>query len=117
MIGLDRETTLKIACSFGAGMGAMGETCGAVTGALMVIGLKFGNVDANDKESKERTYAYVRDFMSRFIQCNGSIKCKDILDCDISTAEGLKIAKEKQLFTTLCAKFVEDSASIIEQIL
>jgi C_GCAxxG_C_C family probable redox protein len=116
-LGLDREATLKMSCSFGAGMSMMGETCGAVNGALMVIGLKLGNISADDIESKERTYAVVRDFISRFIQCNGSIKCKDILGCDISTTEGLEMAKEKQLITTLCPKFVEDAALIIEQIL
>ena len=59
----------------------------------------------------------VREFINRFMQCNGSIKCKDILSYDISTIEGAKIANEKQLFTTLCPKFVEDAALIIEQIL
>jgi len=116
-IGLDRETALKISDSFGGGMARMGETCGAVTGALMVIGLKFGNTKAGDKHAKERTYEVVRDFVNRFIQCNGSIKCKDLLCCDISTTDGAKIANEKKLFTTLCPKFVEDAALIIEQIL
>lgn len=116
-IGLDRETALKISCSFGGGMARMGETCGAVTGALMLIGLKLGNTNVEDKQAKERTYRVVLDFISRFIQRNGSIRCKDLLYCDISTIEGAKIANEKQLFTTLCPKFVEDSASIIEQLL
>lgn len=116
-IGLDRETALKISCSFGSGMARMGETCGAVTGALMVIGLKSGNTNVEDKQAKERTYGEVMDFVNRFIQRNGSIRCKDLLSCDISTAEGVKIANEKQLFTTLCPKFVEEAALIIEQIL
>ncbi|AET68281.1 C_GCAxxG_C_C family probable redox protein [Desulfosporosinus orientis DSM 765] len=116
-IGLDRETALKISCSFGGGMARMGETCGAVTGALMVIGLKSGNTNVDDKQGKERTYGVAWDFVSRFTQCNDSIKCKDLLCCDISTTEGAKIANEKQLFTTLCPKFVEDAALIIEQIL
>ena len=116
-IGLDKESALKISSSFGGGMARMGETCGAVTGALMVIGLKSGNTNASDKQAKERTYGVVRDFVSRFEQLNGSIKCKDLLCCDISTTEGAKIANEKQLFTTLCPKFVEDAVLIIEQIL
>ena len=116
-LGLDRETALKISCSFGGGIARMGETCGAVTGALMVIGLRSGNTNVGDKQAKEATYGVARDFISRFEQFNGSIKCKDLLCCDISTIEGTKIANEKQLFTTLCPKFVGDAALIIEQIL
>ncbi len=71
---MDRETALKISDSFGGGMARMGETCGAVNGALMVIGLKYGNTKAGDKQAKEMTYEVVRDFVNRFIRCNGSIK-------------------------------------------
>ena len=95
----------------------MGETCGAVTGALMIIGLKFGNTNAGNIQARERNYEVVRDFVKRFEQYHGSVKCKDLLGCDISTNEGTKIAKEKKLFTTLCPKFVEDAALIIEEII
>lgn len=117
MLGLDRETALRISCSFGGGMARMGETCGAVTGALMIIGLKFGNTNAGDIQARERNYEVVRDFLKRFEQYHGSVKCKDLLGCDISTNEGRQIAKDTKLFTTLCTKFVEDAALIIEEII
>ena len=55
-LGLTRETALKIACPFGGGMARQAETCGAVTGAFMVIGLKYGQASKADKASKNRTY-------------------------------------------------------------
>lgn len=65
-LGLDRETALKVAAPFGVGMGRMGETCGAVTSAFMVLGLKYGRIKAEDEETKEKTYDLVREFVKRF---------------------------------------------------
>ena len=115
--GLDKETALKISSVFGGGMARMGETCGAVTGALMLIGLKFGNTNADNKQAKEQNYKVVHIFVDRFVQNHGSIKCRDLLSCDISTTEGFTIANEKLLFKTLCPKFVEDASVLIEDIL
>ena len=114
---LDREIALKIASPFGGGMARRGETCGAVTGAFMVIGLKCGAADTEDKEKKEKTYDLVNEFANRFKSRNGSIMCRELLDCDISTPEGSKLAKEKDLFNVVCPKLVRDAAEIIELIL
>lgn len=115
--GLDRETALKVSGAFGGGMGRMGETCGAVTGAFMVIGLKYGNTRVDDRQAKEKTYSLVKEFVEKFKSRNGSIACRELLGCDISTPEGMEIAKEKNLFATLCPKLVSDAAEIIEQTL
>jgi C_GCAxxG_C_C family probable redox protein len=98
-------------------MGRMGETCGGVTGALMVIGLRYGKTEVQDKQEKEMTYGLVKEFVDRFKSRNGSIVCRELLGCDISTPEGLKIAEDKNLIATLCPKFVQDAAEIMEQIL
>jgi C_GCAxxG_C_C family probable redox protein len=115
--GLRRETALKVSAAFGGGLCRMGETCGAVTGALMVIGLKYGNVKAKDKKSREKTYELAREFIKKFEDRNGTINCKRLLDCDISTPEGLSTAREKKLFQSVCPKCVQDAAEIVEQIL
>lgn len=115
--GLNRELALKVSGAFGGGMARMGETCGAVTGAFMVIGLKYGKTKVEDEQAKERAYSLVREFVDRFKSRNGSIVCRELLGCDISTPEGSDLAKEKNLFATLCPKFVQDAAEIIEQIL
>ncbi len=115
--GLCRETALKIACGFGGGMGRMALTCGAVTGAFMVIGLKYGNVDANEKEIKEKTYGLVREFARRFEKRNGPSICRELLGCDISGPEGLKSAKDNGLFDSVCPGLVRDAVEILEEML
>jgi len=115
--GLNREMALKVSGAFGGGMGRMGETCGAVTGAFMVIGLKYGKTKVEDEQTKERAYNLVKEFVDKFRSRNGSIVCRELLGCDISTPDGMKIIGEKKLIATLCPKFVHDAAEIIEQIL
>jgi C_GCAxxG_C_C family probable redox protein len=113
--GFEREKALKIASGFGGGMGAMAQTCGAVTGAFMVLGLKHGSTYASDRQAKLNTYKLIREFTEKFKARNGSIICKDLLGCDISTEQGYRIAKEKDLFSSRCPEFVRDAAEIIEQ--
>ncbi len=116
-LGLDREMALKVAGPFGGGMGGMAETCGVVTGALMVIGLKHGRTKAEDLQTKEQSYALVRKFADEFKSRNGALVCKGLLGHDISTPEGKTLAKERGLHTMLCVEFVRDAAEIIELIL
>jgi len=116
-LGMNREIALKVSGAFGGGMARMAETCGAVTGAFMVIGLKYGKTEASDEKAKDKTYNLVKEFVSKFKTRNNSIVCKELLGCDISTAEGTKEFKDKRLIATLCPKFVQDAAEIIEEIL
>jgi len=114
---LEKETALRAAAAFGAGMGRLGEVCGAVTGALIVIGLRHGRTRAEDKETKEKNYAMVRDFAGRFRSRNGSLLCRELLGCDLNTAEGMEEAKRKGFFTERCPRFVCAAAEILEEIL
>ncbi len=116
-LGLDRETALKIAGAFGGGMGRMAETCGAVSGALMTIGLKYGPTNPANSATKEKTYELVREFVARFRARNGSIVCKELLGWDISTPAGHEAAKYRGLFASLCPKYVADAADIVEEVL
>lgn len=113
---LDGETALMIASGFGGGMGRMAGTCGAVTGAFMVLGLKFGTVSPKP-EAKERIYERIREFARQFQARNGSIECRALLDCDISTPEGLTRARDEKMFTKVCPKFVRDAAEVLEEML
>lgn len=113
---LDRETALKIATSFGGGMARMGKTCGAVTGAFMVIGLKYGRIKAEDEETREKAYELVNEFVKKFQSRNSSIECKELLGYNINNPEEREIIYEKTLTNTLCPKFVEDAVKILEQI-
>jgi arsenite methyltransferase len=113
-LGVDRDVANRIAAGFGGGMGQMAGMCGAVTGAFMVLGLKYGG---EDRQARLTAYEHVRDFMGRFNARNSSVTCKDLLECDISTPQGHETAKQQKLFSTRCPKFVQDTAEILEEML
>jgi len=92
----------------------LAETCGAVTGAFMVLGLTFGSA-ASDREAKEAVYTRVREFAERFKARHGSLLCRDLLGCDLNTPEGLALAQEKKLSSTVCPPYVETAAKILEE--
>jgi len=112
-VNLDEKTAMRIALGFGGGM-AMGETCGAVTGAYMVLGMKAQANGKSLQEIKTETKAAVRKFNELFIATHGSLNCKKLLGVDISTSEGSAIASEQNLFDIVCSKLVASSASILE---
>ena len=114
---LDRATALSMAAGFGGGMGRLGETCGAVTGGIMVLGLRYGGTTAAGRAAKEKTYERVRDFIARFKAVEGSVTCRELLGCDISTDQGYQEARQRQLTTTLCPRFVRQAAEILEEML
>jgi len=116
-LGLEKALALKIACGFGAGIGRMGKTCGAVTGALMVIGLKHGQVNLADEESSQRTYTLVKEFIDRFTALHGCIECKELIGYDLSDSGDLSLARESGVFENKCPSFVYDSACILEDVL
>lgn len=107
--GLSNGDALKIGACFGSGM-RKGEVCGACTGALMALGLKYGDVKAKSDEVCDR-------FLDEFKKHNGSIICRDLLECDISTPEGVKYAKDNNLFKEFCPKMVESAAKIVDELL
>lgn len=116
-LGLDPDTAKKIGCGFGAGISKTGNICGAVSGAIMVIGLKYGKADAGDEEATKKTRALVRQFMEEFTAKNGSVNCTDLLGFDLSDPEEYARARESGLFLTKCPVLVGDASDILEKIL
>lgn len=116
-LGLGKELALKIACGFGGGIGRMGRTCGAVTGAVMLIGLKHGQADADDAKSGQETRKLVKEFVDRFTALYDSIECRELIGYDLSNSRELKSARESGVFQSKCAGFVYDAARILEDIL
>jgi C_GCAxxG_C_C family probable redox protein len=115
--GIEEDLAFKIASSLGGGLARTGNTCGAVTGALMVIGLKYRNLDYEDQINKDWTYDKGREFIDEFTKRNGTIKCKDLLGLDISTLEGREKAKLNNLYDDLCPKFVKSAIEILDKLL
>ena len=107
-LGLDGETALKVATGLGAGMGRRGEVCGAVTGGILVLGLKYGRGGQQDRSATEQTYQKTLELMSRFEQRHGSCFCRVLLDgCDLRTPEGQQYFKDHDLLHKTCAGCVQ----------
>ena len=107
--GLSREQAFKISISFGGGM-RKGEVCGACTGAIMALGLRYG-------ENKSKSDEMCVKFLDSFKKENGSYICRDLLDCDIRTEEGIKYAIDNNLFKEICPKMVESAVKIVQELI
>jgi C_GCAxxG_C_C family probable redox protein len=116
--GISADESLKIACGFGGGMGRQQLTCGAVTGALMALGLKYGKGLHDDESKKNETYAKCAEFMKEFIKENGSVNCRELLGgLDMRNPDDYKIIEEESLFATHCTKYVKDAVEIVEKLM
>jgi C_GCAxxG_C_C family probable redox protein len=116
-MGLPRDAALRVSQAFGGGLAKSGDWCGAVTGAFLVIGLKYGRTRAADAAAKDKTYALVQEFIHRFRSRNQALRCRDLLGCDIATPEGEKAIEEGNLHERRCEPLVKDAAEILEDIL
>ena len=106
--GLQKEQAICLAGGFGGGARS-GELCGAVSGAIMVIGLKYGK----DKPTcNQKTAEFIKAFKTK----NDSIVCRDLLGYDISTEIGMNEANEKGLFKTTCVDMVTDAVHLLEEL-
>jgi len=117
ILKLDEETALRLASGFGGGMGRMQQTCGAVTGAFMVIGFLKGKFKSDDQESSAITNSIIQDFSKRFATIHGSINCKALIKFDLNSEEELAQAKEADVFNKKCTFFVKEAVEILEEIL
>jgi C_GCAxxG_C_C family probable redox protein len=111
--GLERSTALKLGAGFGGGIGRLGETCGAITGAVLVLGLRHGSAEA---AAKQKTAELVRKFVSRFKQRHGSTNCRQLLGCDLSKPEEFEWAVKQGLLATRCPKLVRHAVEILEEL-
>ena len=107
---MTEDQAMKVAECFSGGV-RKGEVCGAVSGAIMVIGLKYGD----GPDYKATAYPKAAEFMDRFKEKNASYVCRDILGCDISSEEGMLYARENDLFKDICPRMVESVVDILEE--
>lgn len=116
LFNLDIETALKLAAGFAGGM-RFGRTCGAVTGAFMALGLKYSTQNCKNPEGRKNVYDAVCEFTKGFEEIHGSTNCETLIGCNIGTADGMRKAKEENLFYTICPKYIKSSAEILEFLL
>lgn len=110
--GLSRDQALRLGAAFGSGMARTGQLCGALSGAMLVLGLAHGQAEVGDDAAKERTYAATQELFARFRERHGALTCRDLLGLDIGTPEGRDAAMQAGLFRTRCPAYVRDAAEL-----
>jgi C_GCAxxG_C_C family probable redox protein len=113
-LGLDEKTAFKIASAFSGGMVRHGEVCGAVTGALMTLGLKFGSTNPDEEEAIREAS---QELMQKFEEENGSLLCRELLGYHLILPEELEKARESGVFNTTCPLLVHTATRLAEEIM
>jgi C_GCAxxG_C_C family probable redox protein len=117
-LGLDGETALKVASGLGAGMGRQGEVCGAITGGILALGLKYGRGGQQDRSATELTYRKAQELMARFEQGHGSCLCRVLLGgCDLRTPQGQQQFRDHDLLRKTCVGCVRTVAEVLTELL
>ena len=116
--GMSEELAYKVSSGFAAGM-YQGETCGAIVGAYMALGLKYGFYKPGYEGEEQKVLSIIKNtqFRSKLLEKYPSTMCRELLGADFSTREGAKIIREKQMMTTFCPQFVSDVMGILEEIM
>ncbi len=115
-VELDVSAAIKLSGVFGGGLAHQGHVCGAVSGALMIIGMKYNGTES-DYASREHGFAIGTDFIEEFESRHQTIDCRDLIGCDLSTTEGLERFKASGIFKNICPRWVKEAAEILETLL
>ncbi len=114
---LPQNLAFRIGEPFGAGTGCTGGRCGAVMGAIMVLGLQYGSTLSSDDAARLFTYQRVHVLIHRFTEIHGSIECTDLLGYNLSDPQQFQTVCEKDLFNQLCPALVRDAGRILMEML
>jgi C_GCAxxG_C_C family probable redox protein len=112
--GISEEAALRLASPFGGGIARQGQACGALTGALMVLGLQRGN---SSPQGKDETYRLSEEFVRAFQERHSAILCRELIGFDVSTPEGLQAAREGKVFDSVCPGLVNGAAELLAEFL
>ncbi|MFW5872646.1 MAG: C-GCAxxG-C-C family protein [bacterium] len=116
-LGIAHRMALNIASGFGAGMGRLQETCGAVTGAFMVIGLHNGLKYCSNQDAKEVSYEIIQLFNKKFVEIHGSTLCGELLNCNLRTSEGKKYFLDHNLLEHTCIPCISTAINLLDELL
>jgi C_GCAxxG_C_C family probable redox protein len=116
--GMDPEAAKMLGRPWGGGMGHLAETCGYLTGAILVFAQAYGQKD--EGPARKEVFRAVRELYRRFEKRRGTTRCKTLLGADMSTKEGLKKIKQEGLVQKICCGdggIGRDVAEILEEML
>lgn len=110
---LNETEAIAITNGFGAGMGRLQYTCGAVTGAYMIFGIHNQKVFLEKSDIKEATYKMVQEFHKHFSAKFGSTQCADLLQCNLLTDQGQKQFYERGLSEKVCEQCIVYAVELV----
>ena len=117
-LGLEAESALKLPTGLGGGMGGRGEVCGAVTGGILALGLKYGRGEKAEKPVAQQAYQKTGELMATFERVHGASACRTLLDgCDLRTAEGMERFRKENLHQKVCVGCVRTVGEILSRML
>lgn len=116
-LNVDNEFAMSVSCGFGGGMGRLQETCGAVTGSFMVLGIYNCKKFNDNKERKSNTYAMIQRFSHKFKAIHGVTDCRTLMNCDLNTEEGLRYVAENNIHEKVCEKCIKDAVKIVDELI
>lgn len=114
--GLEEAAALRLATGLGGGYGRQGEVCGAVSGAVLALGLRHGRATLADTAARDRTYELTAGFMRRFKAKHGSVLCRDLIGVDMSTPDSYARAAQSGVFKNICPGLIRSAAEILAEI-
>lgn len=113
-MGIDRGLIERISVGFGASIERQGKTCGCISGAIMVLGLKHGNETTSNIENRMKSYRISKDFIKSFKDIYTHTECSDLIKLDLNKAEGLEEAKRREVFSNRCSLIVKKTVELLE---
>lgn len=116
-LGIDEQTAIRVASAFGGGIARTGKTCGAVTGALMVLGMKEWNSELVKEEAKQHVYKLSNQLMEEFKERNQSLDCEELLGVSVSNLEGRAVVKANNLTGKVCHRVINDVTQILDKLI
>jgi len=114
--GYSKELALKISAGFGGGMGKTQETCGAVSGAIMVLGIREGEKASDNDELKSGAYGSVKKLISKFTDEFQTTSCRELTGCDFNTDSGNEKFRSEGVMEKICAPCIKRAVEIVESI-
>jgi C_GCAxxG_C_C family probable redox protein len=116
-LGAPEGAAVRMAATFGGGMGRNGLVCGAVSGAALVLGARFGFDDPAEPGGRERAYARMNALIEQFQKEHGSVMCRELLAIDPKDPEEWDRARERGAFQNRCPLLVRSAAKMAEDLL
>ena len=116
-LGVEEQAAVKMTAPLGAGLGFNGQVCGALSGAALVLGARFGNTEPADTAGRDKAYAAANELLEKFEKEYHTVLCGELLSANLKNPAELKCAREEGVFTTRCPVFVASAAKILEEIL